>query len=157
MKHQIQADREQFDLTDKEYRFANYYLGEAGFNATEAAKLAGYSERTARQQGSRLLTNVYIEKYIQSRSTEILDRFGVTQERILKEFVALAFGRATDYLQDNWTLKPLNEIPEDKRGPVNFKVTENIQTGDRSIAVSSNLNAKIKALQFLWDLVKDKS
>lgn len=155
MRHQIQADKEQFDLTDKEYRFANYYLGEARFNATEAAKLAGYSERTARQQGSRLLTNVYIEKYIQSRSAEILDSFGVTQERILKEFVSLAFGRATDFLQDNWRLKPLNEIPEEKRGSIDFKVTENIQSGDRSITISSNLNAKIKALQFLWELVKD--
>lgn len=142
-------------MTTKEIAFAENYL--CTFNATEAAKRAGYSERTARQQGSRLLTNVYIEKYIQSRSAEILDHFGVTQERILKEFIALAFGRATDYLQDNWALKPLNEIPEDKRGPVNFKVTENIQTGDRSITISSNLNAKVKALQFLWELVKDKS
>lgn len=145
-----------FELTDKEYRFANYYLGEARFNATEAAKLAGYSERTARQQGSRLLTNVYIEKYIQSRSAEILDSFGVTQERILKEFVALAFGNVTDYLQDDWKLKPLNEIPKDKRGSIDFKVTENIQSGGRSITISSNLDVKVKALKFLWELVRDR-
>jgi phage terminase small subunit len=157
MKPRLDIDIESLGLTDKEYRFANYYLGEARFNATEAAKLAGYSERTARQQGSRLLTNVYIEKYIQSRSNEILDSLGVTQERILKEFVALAFGNATDYLQDDWKLKPLNEIPEEKRGPVDFKVTENIKTGGRSITISSNLNVKIKALQFLWELVKDRA
>lgn len=155
MKLPIIIDEQELELTDKEYRFANYYLGEARFNATEAAKLAGYSERTARQQGSRLLSNVYIEKYIQSRSAEILDRFGVTQERILKEFVALAFGNVTDYLQDNWKLKPLNEIPKEKRGPINFKVTENFQTGERSISVQSNLNVKVKALIFLWELVKN--
>lgn len=156
MKPRLDIDSESLGLTDKEYRFANYYLGEARFNATEAAKLAGYSERTARQQGSRLLTNVYIEKYIQSRSNEILDSLGVTQERILREFVALAFGNVTDYLQDDWKLKPLNEIPEEKRGPVDFKVTENIKTGARSITISSNLNLKVKALQFLWELVKDR-
>lgn len=155
MKHQILTENGQFQLTDKEYRFANYYLGEARFNATEAAKLAGYSERTARQQGSRLLTNVYIERYINSRTFKILEELEVTQERILREYVALAFGKATDYLEDNWKLKPLNEIPEDKRGPVNFKVTENIQTGERTITISSNLNIKIKALDFLWELVKD--
>lgn len=155
MKLPIIIDEQELELTDKEYRFANYYLGEARFNATEAAKLAGYSERTARQQGSRLLSNVYIEKYIQSRSAEILDRFGVTQERILKEFIALAFGNVTDYLQDDWKLKPLNEIPKDKQGSINFKVTENFQTGERSISVQSNLNVKVKALIFLWELVKN--
>ncbi|HCX75030.1 MAG TPA: hypothetical protein DHU93_06085 [Algoriphagus sp.] len=59
-------------MTQKEITFANYYL--ATFNATEAAKLAGYSDHTARQQGSRLLSNVNIEKYIQERSETILDR-----------------------------------------------------------------------------------
>jgi hypothetical protein len=33
-------------LTDKEFLFANYYLGEARFNATEAAD---YKENVARQ------------------------------------------------------------------------------------------------------------
>lgn len=156
MRHQVLIEKDQFELTDKEYRFANYYLGEARFNATEAAKLAGYSEHTARQQGHRLLTNVYIEKYIQSRTSTILEELGVTQERILREYVTLAFGNLTDYLQDNWRLKPLSEIPEHKRGPIDVKVSENFQTGERSMTIKSNLNIKVKALEFLWELVKPR-
>ncbi len=155
MKLPITIDDQQIELTDKEYRFANYYLGEARFNATEAAKLAGYSEHTARQQASRLLTNVNIEKYINSRTSAILEELGVTQERILKEYVQLAFGNATDFLKDDWKLKSLSEIPEDKKGILNFKVTENFQTGARIVTIGSNLNMKVKALEFLWELVKD--
>ena len=43
-------------LTEKQKRFCDFYI-ETG-NAAEAARLAGYSERTARQQGQRLLTDM---------------------------------------------------------------------------------------------------
>lgn len=49
-------------MNDMQKRFAELYA--ANPNATEAAKGAGYSERTARSQGQRLLTNVDIQKYI---------------------------------------------------------------------------------------------
>lgn len=51
-------------MNDMQKRFAELYA--ANPNATEAAKGAGYSERTARSQGQRLLTNVDILQYIQS-------------------------------------------------------------------------------------------
>lgn len=142
-------------LTDKEFLFANYYLGEANLNATEAAKLAGYSPNTARQQGSRMLTNVNIKKYIQSKSSEILRQEGVTQERVLKEIIAIAFTNASELLDNNWRLKPLNEIPKEKIGAVNIRVTESKNNDYITKTISTNLNAKIKALEFLWELVKD--
>lgn len=42
-------------LTERERRFVTFYMGEAAGNATKAARLAGYSAKTARKQGSRLL------------------------------------------------------------------------------------------------------
>lgn len=39
-------------------------------NATRAAIAAGYSERTAKQIGSRLLTNVDISSQIETRNRE---------------------------------------------------------------------------------------
>ena len=67
MKTEIELGNEKFLLTEKEHLFANYYLGEAKMNATEAAKLAGYSEHSARQQGYENLTKPYIKKYIQEK------------------------------------------------------------------------------------------
>ena len=48
------------ELTNKQEFFCDEYL--VDFNATRAAKVAGYSEKTARSQGQRLLTNVDIQK-----------------------------------------------------------------------------------------------
>lgn len=50
-------------LNEKQKAFAEYYA--ACFNAAEAARKAGYSEKTARAIGQRLLTNVDIQKYLQ--------------------------------------------------------------------------------------------
>lgn len=50
------------DLNDRQRKFCEYFA-QSG-NATEAAKQAGYSAKTARQQAQRLLTNVDIIQYI---------------------------------------------------------------------------------------------
>ncbi len=49
-------------MNEKQRRFAEFYANNP--NATQAAMAAGYSERTARSQGQRLLTNVDIQEYI---------------------------------------------------------------------------------------------
>jgi phage terminase small subunit len=149
MRQQIQYDKEQFDLTDKEYRFANYYLGEARFNATEAAKLAGYSHNTARQQGSRMLSNVDIKNYIQSKSSEILEGIGVTQEKVLKELSRIAFANVTDLFEGNWELKSPSEIPWEKSAGI--KSLTKTQSG-----VNIVMHDKLGALLKLWELVKDE-
>lgn len=50
-------------LNARQKAFCEYYV--ASGNATETAKKAGYSDRTARSIGQRLLTNVDIKNYIQ--------------------------------------------------------------------------------------------
>jgi len=55
-------------MNDKQKKFAELYA--ANPNATEAAKGAGYSDKTARSQGQRLLTNVDIKKYINELQEE---------------------------------------------------------------------------------------
>lgn len=55
-------------MNEKQRRFAEYYA--ANPNAAEAARAAGYSERTARSQGQRLLTNDDIQEYIKELQEE---------------------------------------------------------------------------------------
>lgn len=55
-------------MNEKQRRFAEHYA--ANPNATEAARAAGYSERTARSQGQRLLTNDDIQEYIKELQEE---------------------------------------------------------------------------------------
>ena len=49
-------------MNERQRRFAEYYA--ACGNAAEAARQAGYSERTARSQGQRLLTYADIQNYV---------------------------------------------------------------------------------------------
>lgn len=56
-------------LTLRQKRFADEYLVDA--NATQAAIRAGYSEKTARSQGQRLLTKVDIKTYIEEQFEKI--------------------------------------------------------------------------------------
>lgn len=51
-------------FNEKQKAFCEYYA--ACFNAAEAARRAGYSEKTARAIGQRLLTNVDIQNYLQT-------------------------------------------------------------------------------------------
>jgi phage terminase small subunit len=52
-------------VNDRQARFVEEYI--VDFNATQAAIRAGYSQSTARQQASRLLTNVDISQAISER------------------------------------------------------------------------------------------
>lgn len=144
----IDKERRPSSLTDKEYLFANYYLGEANLNATEAAKLAGYSHNTARQQGSRMLTNVDIKDYIHSKSSEILEGIGVTQERILSEIAKIAFTDINEFFNDDWSLKKVGEISKGKTGAI-----KSIKKSENGVAIQ--MHDKIRALITLWELVKN--
>ncbi|NCC58202.1 MAG: terminase small subunit [Synergistales bacterium] len=53
-------------FTTRQQRFIECYSG----NATQAAIQAGYSEKTARSAGQRLLTNVDIQSAIRSREEQ---------------------------------------------------------------------------------------
>ncbi|MED3648521.1 terminase small subunit [Halalkalibacterium halodurans] len=59
-------------LTSRQYLFVEEYL--RCFNATQAAIKAGYSERTARSQGQRLLTNVDVKKKIDKEMARLRER-----------------------------------------------------------------------------------
>lgn len=58
-------------LNENQKRFVDYYC-QSG-NAAQSAVRAGYSERTARSQGQRLLTNADIQKAIEERNKELED------------------------------------------------------------------------------------
>jgi phage terminase small subunit len=66
--------------------FIREYLKNGG-NATEAAKAAGYSERTAYAQGSRLLKDVEVKKAIAAKVEKIEEKYEVQTAYILKNLV----------------------------------------------------------------------
>ncbi len=67
----MSEENKEIKLTDKQKLFADYYIGEANLNATRAARLAGYSAKTAKEIGYENLTKPHISEYIEKRLDEI--------------------------------------------------------------------------------------
>lgn len=83
-------------MNERQKAFADYYI--ECLNATEAAKKAGYSERTAEVQGSRLLTNAKIQQYIQERLASKENERIASQDEVLERLTAIMRGEVTDQL-----------------------------------------------------------
>ena len=73
------------DLTPKQARFVGEYL--IDLNGTQAAIRAGYSERSAKQQGSRLLTNADIVAAVAKGQAEKAEKLGLSQEWVLRRLM----------------------------------------------------------------------
>lgn len=82
------------DFTDKQKQFCKEYV--VDLNATQAALRAGYSEKTARQIGQRLLTKVDIQAEIQRLKKLRASKVEVTADFVLKQLVDIATTNITD-------------------------------------------------------------
>lgn len=82
------------ELTPKQKAFADYYL-ETG-NATEAARRAGYSEKTARQIGTENLAKPYISEYIAERQKQLEDKRIADISEVLQFFTSVMRGEIKD-------------------------------------------------------------
>lgn len=68
-------------LTPKQKAFVQHYLA-CGLNATEAAKRAGYSPKTAHSAGPRLLGDVEVQKAIQEAQAKVAQRASMKADDI---------------------------------------------------------------------------
>lgn len=70
-------------LTPKQRRFVEEYLIDS--NATQAAIRACYSQKTANEQGARLLVNVSIQEAIAEGQAKAAERNEITVDNLLAE------------------------------------------------------------------------
>ena len=131
-------------LNEKQKRFVSEYI--IDLNAKQAAIRAGYSPKTAEVQASRLLSLVKVQDEIAKAMEDREKRTGITQDRVLAELSAIAFAKATDYV----------EVSND--GAVKIKATANL-TDEQKKAIAGikegangvevKLVDKTKALEML--------
>ena len=69
-------------MNEKQKRFCEEYI--IDHNATQAAIRAGYSEKTAKQIGSRLLTNVDVQACIRTAASKVSQDTIATAEEVLE-------------------------------------------------------------------------
>lgn len=83
-------------ISAKQELFVDEYL--IDLNATQAAIRAGYSPKTAEQQGSRLLSNVKVKGRVAEKMAERSKRCGINQDRVLQELARIAFVNPADVI-----------------------------------------------------------
>lgn len=79
-------------MTNKQQRFCDEYL--IDLNATQAAIRAGYSAKTARQIGQRLLTNVDIRKYIDDQMEEKHSELVASADEVVEYLTSVMRGQS---------------------------------------------------------------
>lgn len=77
-------------LNEKQKRFADEYI--IDLNATQAAIRAGYSQKTARSQGQRLLTKVDIQAYMADKMEQHAKPTIAKQEEVLETLTKVLRG-----------------------------------------------------------------
>lgn len=97
-------------LTPKQQRFVEEYL--VDLNATQAAIRAGYSVRTAEQQGPRLLGNVGVASAIQAAKAERSRRTQIDADWVLRQLAAEKAADLADLFDEHGRMKPVAEWPE---------------------------------------------
>lgn len=133
-------------MTKKQKIFADEYL--IDLNATRAYRVAYPSvkkDETARANGSRMLRNANVAKYISERMQERQQRTEVTQDMVVKELAAIAFARATDYVTirgGTVCIKDTESLSDDQ-----IRAIAGIKEGANGIEIK--LNDKEKALELL--------
>lgn len=96
-------------LTAKQERFVGEYL--LDLNATQAAIRAGYSEKTAGQQGFDLLKKPEIQKSIEEAQAKRAERTEIDAEWVLRRLGDEATADLADILDEAGAVKPVAEWP----------------------------------------------
>ena len=122
-------------IKQRRTRFIKEYLIDQ--NATRAAIAAGYSEKSAKVTGSRLLTNANVRSQIEKANDKVNAKLDLTVERIKLEIARLAYYDPKAFWNENGTAKPIHEIDEDARRAICGFETAELFTGsgeDRATA-----------------------
>jgi phage terminase small subunit len=114
-------------LTPRVERFVREYLIDQ--NGTQAAIRTGYSERTAAQQASRLLTNAKVSAAIVDGQKSVAERLGITAERVLTEYARLAFLDIRKAFDEDGRLRPIHDLDDDTVAAVSGIEVEDLYEG----------------------------
>jgi phage terminase small subunit len=96
---------------DKRERFCQEYPKD--FNATQAAIRSGYSAKTAKQQGSRLLSRVDVQEKLAAIASETAAAAGITRERTAREVARCAYADPRKLWHADGRLKKPHEWDDD--------------------------------------------
>lgn len=115
-------------LSKRHDKFCREYV--IDFNGTQAATRAGFSKRTANQQGSRLLAKVNIQSRIAELTEKSVDDLELSKKRVIQEYRRLAFLDIRKAFTEDGALMPLGDLDDDTAAAIAGVEAENIYDKD---------------------------
>lgn len=135
-------------LTDKQELFAREYLKD--LNGTQAAIRAGYSEKTANEQASRLLANVNVQKFVAELKSARVEQTGIDAAYVLRRLVEIDQMDVLDILLQNGELKPIKDWPKVWRTTLSgMDVVEMVSADSAALLKKIKWPDKVKTLSCL--------
>lgn len=118
------------------------------FNATKAAKAAGYSESDAAKRGCMLLSNQEVASRIEELMRDRKDKIIADSDYILKRLFDEAEADMSDIYDDGGNLKPVKKWPKIWRQGLVAGV-ESVGTATGAVVTKVKLSDRIKRLELL--------
>lgn len=104
------------ELTEKQKIFCREYIYD--WNATRAAKAAGYSEDTASSIGAENLRKPQIQAHIKDIQTDLEKTAGISRLRVLREYEKIAYSSIAD-LHNTWIeRKEFEKLTPDQKAAI---------------------------------------
>ena len=132
-------------LTAKQERFCQEYIIDC--NGTQAAIRAGYSERTAQEQSSRLLSKVMVQQRVAELQANVARRLDIKAENVLQELARVGFSNIGDYVAwgpDGVRLRPSEDMTPEQWAAVSEVV--DVFGSDGRSGIKFKLHDKLAAL-----------
>lgn len=146
-------------MKDKQRKFVAEYLTD--LNATQAALRAGYSPKTAHQQGYALLRNPDVQAAITTATEQRAKRTAVTADKVVMALDEIAFADIGETIRvdddGRVTVRKLDDLPVSVRrciSEITQKTTEVVTQDGRTIEkvqLSVKFHSKTAALKMLMD------
>jgi phage terminase small subunit len=130
------------ELTPKIKRFCEEYIKD--LNGKQAAIRAGYSEKTAEQQASRLFSNVKVQNFISELKKTLSNKNEGLAQQVIDELKKIGFANIQDYIQSENEIKDLSKISRDKAASVESIKKTVIEMGGTGESVSKKTSIQFK-------------
>lgn len=133
-------------LTRQQRLFANHVA--RGKTQKEAAKLAGYSAKSAETQGANLMKKTQVLERIEEIQQDMIDASAINAEKVILEMARIAFGDPRMAFDEDGNLKHIKDWPDGLASRVSsIKIVEETTLDDGTVS-------QVKEIKF-WS--KDKN
>jgi len=129
------------------------------FSAREAALAAGYSPKTAENQGCQLLINPKVRPILAEEIKKRIEKAEISSQMVLRELARVAFSDIRDVMSWGATggvkIKPSDELEEGAARAIE-SVTETITTTESGTTIRREvkMHSKMNALEKLAKVFK---